>query len=74
MPSPSHCLIQFSCQFGSIYACYFRLQQKKLPEYLQNPSVACVIGDADQIVAQGYTEAPVQDDTDLVRWFFTHLL
>jgi pyrimidine deaminase RibD-like protein len=50
------------------------LQQKKLPEYLQNPSVACVIGDADQIVAQGYTEAPVQDDTDLVRWFFTHLL
>jgi pyrimidine deaminase RibD-like protein len=47
--------------------------RKKLPEYLPNPSVACVIGDADQIVAQRYTEAPAQYHTELVRWLFTHL-
>ncbi|MBD0386231.1 MAG: hypothetical protein ICV54_06810 [Nostoc sp. C3-bin3] len=47
--------------------------RKKLPEYLPNPSIACVIGDADQIVAQRYTEAPAQYHTELVRWLFTHL-
>ena len=38
--------------------------RKKLPEYLPNPPAACVIGDADQIVAQGYTEAPAQYHTE----------
>ncbi|MCC5654097.1 hypothetical protein LC609_30825 [Nostoc sp. XA013] len=47
--------------------------RKTLPGYLPNPLVACVIGDADQIVAQGYTEAAAQYDTELLRWLFRHL-
>ncbi|AUB37889.1 Pyrimidine deaminase domain of riboflavin biosynthesis protein RibD [Nostoc flagelliforme CCNUN1] len=31
---------------------------------MPNPPVACVIGDADQIVAQGYTEEPAQYHTE----------
>ncbi|MEH2144751.1 hypothetical protein [Nostoc sp.] len=38
--------------------------RKALPECFPNPPVACVIGDANQIVAQGYTQLPGQDDTE----------
>ncbi|MEH2273417.1 MAG: hypothetical protein V7K40_00945 [Nostoc sp.] len=34
--------------------------KKALPECLPNPPVNCVIGDADEIVAQRYTQAPGQ--------------
>ena len=38
--------------------------RKALPEFVPNPPVACLLGDANQIVAQGYTEAPAQYDTE----------
>ncbi|MEH2243905.1 hypothetical protein [Nostoc sp.] len=38
--------------------------RKALPECLPNPRLGCVIVDADQIIAQGYTQAPGQYDTE----------
>ncbi|WP_298916551.1 hypothetical protein [uncultured Nostoc sp.] len=38
--------------------------RKALPECLPNVPLGCVIVDADQIVAQAYTQAPGQYDAE----------
>ncbi|MBN3874256.1 hypothetical protein [Nostoc sp. JL33] len=38
--------------------------RKALPESLPNPPVGCVLADADEIIAQGYTQALGQYHTE----------